>query len=69
MIDAFFFVFLQGAEDVRRWGVSPPGVWMGGGVLLGDESRIENNTGEEFLFSDAYIVRACRAQQVSGVIN
>ena len=45
-----FLFFLSGAEDVRRWSVSPPGVWMGGGVLRGEESRIEVNTGESFLF-------------------
>ena len=57
--------FLSGAEDVRRWSVSPPGVWMGGGVLRGGESRIEVITGE-FLFVFMY-GWTCRTQQVSGV--
>lgn len=47
----FLLWFLTGAEDVRCWSVSPSGVWMGGGVLCGEESRIEVKTGEPSLLT------------------
>lgn len=45
-IDWWCVLFSSEAEDVNSWSVSPPGVWMGGGVLRGGKSRLEDKTGE-----------------------